>query len=369
MRRYGLPLANIDWTFLVLVLLISAIGVLNIYSTGFSVAGGKTSTLYVKQIQSFLIGFIAMILTFSFDYRRICTYAYVIYCLSVALLVIVSLYGYTTHGSQRWIIVAGFSFQPSELMKLSLILALARYFNDHRSVWPYSTKEIIPPALLVAVPFFLILRQPDLGTALILFIVFVSAVLFVGVRWLDLLTAAVGFLIMLPVGWFFLKDYQKERVLTFFNPDRDPFGSGYHIIQSMIAVGSGGLLGKGFLKGTQTQLKFLPEQHTDFIFSAFAEEWGFLGSIFLLILFTLLILWILKIARHSRDYLGTLIAYGFASLIFWGVMINIGMVLGIVPVVGIPLPFFSYGGSAVVVLMMGVGILLNISAKRFILQS
>jgi len=174
--------------------------------------------------------------------------------------------------------------------------------------------------------------------------------------------------VLVPAGWFFLRDYQKERIMTFVNPDTDPLGSGYHVIQSIIAIGSGGMTGKGFLKGTQTQLRFLPERHTDFVFSVFAEEWGFIGGMVLLVLLMSLILWGLKIALHARDYNGTLIAVGITALIFWEVFINVGMVLGILPVVGIPLPFLSYGGSSTVVLMTGVGLLLNVSMRRFILQ-
>jgi len=193
--------------------------------------------------------------------------------------------------------------------------------------------------------------------------------LFVGVNWKSLAIAAATGLVMIPVAWHFLKDYQKERIMTFLSPERDPLGSGYHIIQSMIAIGSGGFFGKGFLKGTQAHLKFLPEQQTDFVFSVFAEEWGFVGALVLLSLFLSLIMWGLKIAFHSRDYLGSLVALGITSLIFWGVLINTGMVLGILPVVGIPLPFMSYGGTAIVVMLTAVGLLLNISMRRFILHS
>lgn len=361
-------LTDFDWTLLGLVLSICAIGVLNIYSAGFSLTTVKSSPFYVKQLQWIMIGLCFMVVTFLIDYRVISQYAYVLYGISVLFLLIVSLYGYTTHGSQRWIVMGGFSFQPSEMVKLTIILALARYFNDHRANGGYTIKELLPPFLMVMMPFLLILRQPDLGTALMLMLLFSSSVLFVGIRWKDLFLTAVTALIMMPVAWHFLKGYQKDRILTFFNPERDPLGAGYHIIQSMIAVGSGGVFGKGYLKGTQTQLKFLPEQQTDFVFSVFAEEWGFFGGGILIILFLVLILWGLKIAQHSRDFMGTLMAFGISMLLGWGVFINIGMVLGILPVVGIPLPFLSYGGSAIVVLMTGVGLLMSISTRRFILQ-
>ena len=180
--------------------------------------------------------------------------------------------------------------------------------------------------------------------------------------------AVVSVLAMLPVAWLFLKDYQKDRLLTFLSPESDPLGTGYHIIQSMIAIGSGGFLGKGFLKGSQTQLKFLPEQQTDFVFSVFAEEWGFVGGLVLMVMFISLIIWGLKIALHSKDLLGTILAFGITALIAWQIMINMGMVLGMLPVVGIPLPFLSYGGSAMVSLLAAIGLLMNVSVRRFILQ-
>lgn len=356
-----------DWTLLALVLGICAIGIINIYSAGFSI-GERQIPLYLKQIQWVLLGSFFMMLIFLVDYRVISEGAYVIYGISVALLVVVLFYGYTTHGSQRWISLGGFSFQPSELMKLTVILALSRYFDDHKSNESYTLKELFIPFLIVLVPFVLILRQPDLGTALILMIIFASMVFFIGMNWKSFAVVLTGSLMLIPIGWHFLKDYQKDRLITFLNPENDPLGTGYHIIQSMIAVGSGGIFGKGFLKGSQTQLKFLPEQQTDFVFSVFAEEWGFAGALVLIVLFMSLILWGMKIALHSRDLLGTLIAFGITALISWEVFINIGMVLGVLPVVGIPLPFLSYGGSAMIVLLTAIGLLMNVSVRRFILQ-
>lgn len=359
---------NFDWMLLLVVLCISLIGLINIYSTGFNQMSARQDFIFIKQIQWIVIGLVFMTAAFCVDYRFVSRYAYFIYGFSILLLLIVFFYGYATRGSQRWILLGGFSFQPSELMKLTLILALAKYFDHYRRTEPYRLKDLAIPFLIMLVPFLLILKQPDLGTAMILFIIFSSMVLFIGVRWRSLGWSALIGLVLVPIGWLFLKDYQRERIMTFVNPDSDPLGSGYHVIQSIIAIGSGGLTGKGFLKGTQTQLRFLPERHTDFVFSVFAEEWGFLGGMVLLILFMSLILWGLKIALHARDYNGTLIALGVAALIFWEVFINIGMVLGIMPIVGIPLPFLSYGGSSMVVLMTCVGLLMNISMRRFILQ-
>ncbi len=360
-------LLSFDWTLLIVSLAICAIGVLNIYSTGFSLTSTKIP-LYLKQIQWIVIGLFFLLVIVSVDYRLLNRYAYVLHGFSILLLVFVSLYGYTTHGSQRWIALGGFTFQPSELVKFTLILALARYFSTHGVRGTrYGFGDLLVPLALVLLPFILILRQPDLGTALLLLIIFLSVIIFVGVRIRDLLIGGISGLLMIPLAWHFLKDYQRERILTFLDPERDPLGAGYHIIQSMIAVGSGGLLGKGFLKGTQTQLKFLPEQQTDFVFSVFAEEWGFAGGVSLVILFLFLVLWGFKIANNSRDLPGTIMAYGITIMIFWGVFINIGMVIGILPVVGVPLPFLSYGGSSIVVLMMSIGLLINISMRRFIL--
>lgn len=362
-------ITNFDWVLLSVVLIICGIGLLNIYSAGFSLSDFRQTPLYLKQMQWILIGLIGMTFAFFIDYRFLSRHAYLIYGISVLLLLVVLAFGYATRGSQRWIAISGFSFQPSELVKLTVILALTRYFDRHQISRGYHLAELSIPFLIVIIPFLFILKQPDLGTGLILFFLFLSIVFFVGLDPKSLLIAATGGFILTPIGWYFLKDYQRERILTFFSPERDPLGSGYHIIQSMIAVGSGGFFGKGFLKGSQTQLKFLPEQQTDFVFSVFAEEWGFLGGAILLILFFFLILWGFKIMMHSRDYTGAVIAFGITMLIFWEVFINIGMVLGILPVVGIPLPFLSYGGSSMVVLMTAVGLLMNISVRRFILQS
>jgi rod shape determining protein RodA len=264
---------NFDWTLFLIVLGISLIGLLNLYSTGFNQAYPKQDFVYLKQLQWIVVGLVFMTAAFCIDYRFISRYAYLIYGLSILLLLIVFFYGYATRGSQRWILLGGFTFQPSELMKLTLILALAKYFDHHRRVELYRLKDLGIPLLIVLVPFLLILKQPDLGTAMVLFIIFSSMVLFIGVHWKSLTWSVLTGLVLVPAGWFFLRNYQKERIMTFVNPDTDPLGSGYHVIQSIIAVGSGGMTGKGFLKGTQTQLRFLPERHTDFVFSVFAEEW------------------------------------------------------------------------------------------------
>lgn len=356
-----------DWVLLAFILCVCAMGILNIYSTGFSAAAGQTP-FYLKQMQWVVLGLVFMMFIFFVDYRVIVQYAYIIYGSMIVLLVLVFIIGSASHGAQRWIGGGFFAIQPSELMKVVIIITLARYFDDHKSNEPYKIKELFIPLLIVAVPFVLILKQPDLGTALILIIVFASIVFFMGIDKKSFIFSLAGGLVFIPIAWHFLKDYQRDRLITFLNPERDPLGSGYHIIQSKIAIGSGEIFGKGFLSGSQTQLKFLPEQQTDFVFSVFAEEWGFIGSLVLLVVFTLIIFWGLKIALQARDLLGTIIALGVTALISWEVFINIGMVLGILPVVGIPLPFFSYGGSAMLSLMAAMGLLINVSARRFILQ-
>ena len=362
-------LFNFDWVLLFLVLSISLIGVLNLYSAGYSLADLNGKPLYVRQMYWIMIGLMFMVICFCIDYRFIGRYAYVIYIISIILLIMVFFYGSGAHGSKRWLVVGGFFLQPSEVVKLTVILALAKYFDDNKTDESYNLRKLLLPFLIALLPFLLILKQPDLGTALILIVLFLSMAIFIGVKWRSIISAAISGIVLVPLCWNFLKNYQKERILAFFNPERDPLGSGYHVIQSMIAVGSGGIIGKGFLRGTQTHLKFLPEQQTDFVFSVFAEEWGFLGGTVLMSIFFVLVLWGLNVARNSRDLLGALIAFGVTMLVFWEVFINIGMVLGIIPVVGLPLPFLSYGGSSMAVLMAGIGLVINVSMRRFILQS
>jgi rod shape determining protein RodA len=362
-------LQNFDWTLLTLVFIINIIGILNIYSAGLSVPSAGQSPYYIKQIQWVCIGLAGMTLAFLIDYRFLVRHAYIIYGISLFLLAAVLAGGYATRGSQRWIVIGSFTFQPSELVKLTLILALSKFFTEHQMDRGYRLRELVVPFFLLIVPFLMILKQPDLGTGLILAILFTAIVLFVGLDFKSILLTIGTGIFMIPLGWHFLKDYQKERIFTFFKPENDPLGSGYHIIQSMIAIGSGGFTGKGYLKGSQTQLRFLPEQQTDFVFSVFAEEWGFLGGLSIILLFFFLIAWGLKIMLHSRDYSGALLALGISMLILWEAFINMGMVLGILPVVGIPLPFLSYGGSSLLVLMTAMGVLMSVSVRRFMLQT
>lgn len=358
---------NFDWALLITAMIVAVIGIVNIYSSTYP-HSGKTTPYYVKQIYWLLIGIGVMALAVWIDYRTVIRYAYPFYILGIFLLLMVFLFGRTTSGSQRWLSLYFFSFQPSEMMKIGLILALTRYFSELENPEKHTLREMGLPLLLIAVPVLFILKQPDLGTVGLLVIIFFSILAYVGLQRNTWLVIGISWAALIPLAWQFLKDYQKNRLLVFINPDLDPLVTGYHISQSKIAVGSGAFWGKGFLKGTQSQLHFIPEQHTDFVFSVWAEEWGFFGSFVLLFLLLLLISRGLKIANTSKDRAGSILALGISAMLFWQTFINVGMVLGIVPVVGIPLPLFSYGGTSLITTCMGIGLLMNISMRRFMLS-
>ena len=356
---------HFDWTLLGIVLLIASIGILNLYS-----AAAKIETvgapLYLKQIFWLVIGLAAMVTIAFVEYRFYSDFAYIVYTIALVLLLLVLAYGMITSGAQRWVKIGPLSFQPSEFVKISFILALAKFFHRPADRKGYSLKQLPLPFLLLLLPMALILKQPDLGTAIVLLLVFFSVLIFVKIRWSSLLAIGMTGAAAVPVLWNFLKGYQKKRIITFFNPDLDPLGAGYHLMQSKIAVGSGGILGKGFMKGTQSKLGFLPEQQTDFIFSALGEEWGLIGSLFVIGLYVALILWGLRVAVQAKDRFSAILAFGVVAMLFWHVFINIGMVLGMMPVVGIPLPLLSYGGSFIVSTLIGVGLLLNVSMRRYL---
>jgi rod shape determining protein RodA len=356
---------HFDWTLLGILLILASIGILNLYSITAHWEGSGTP-VYLKQIFWLLIGLVLMVTVAFTEYRFYSDFAYVVYSVSLFLLLVVLGYGIITSGAQRWVRIGPISFQPSEFVKISLILALAKFFHRPPSREGYSLRHLAFPFLLLVLPMVLILKQPDLGTAIILFLVFFSVLLFVKIRWSSLLALFVVGGSILPLVWRFLKEYQKRRIVTFFQPDLDPLGSGYHLIQSKIAVGSGGITGKGFMKGTQCKLGFLPEQQTDFIFSVIGEEWGLIGSLIVVLLYFGLILWGLRIAIQAKDRFGAILSFGVVAMLFWHTFINIGMVLGLMPVVGIPLPLLSYGGSFLVSTLIGMGLLLNVSMRRYL---
>ena len=357
-----------DWGLLILTLVLGAVGVLTLLSAVTSGGDTPQRILYIKQMIWFGVGLLAMVACFLFNYKALDRWAPLIYGACILMLIAVLFFGKYIGGSRRWLDFGVMSVQPSELVKLGLIICLARYYS--RAVTPkgFTLKQLVTPILLTIVPFALIVKQPDLGTALLLLLIAGSMTIFVKIERRSMITLISAGLIAVPLVWFFLKEYQKRRILTFLDPERDPLGAGYHIIQSKIAIGSGQITGKGFLKGTQNALAFLPEQHTDFIFSVLAEEWGFVGSMGLLLLFLLLIIWSLNIAVSSRDPFGTVLAVGVTAMIFWQVFINIGMVMGLMPVVGVPLPMISYGGSSIITIMMSIGLLINVSMRRFLFE-
>ncbi len=359
---------NFDWVLVLLLLLIAGISILNLYSATYAIRDVGGAQVFLKQIYWFLLGLFIFLLMTTFNYYVLERFAYPIYFLSIALLVTVLIVGKVTAGSQRWLGLGPIAFQPSEVAKIAVIMILAKFFSEKGGYREYRLRDLWQPFLLVGVPALLILKEPDLGTALLLVVVSFSVILFVDIHWKSLMILALSALGLVPVVWVHLKEYQRLRILTFIRPDMDPLGSGYHINQSKIAIGSGLIWGKGFLKGTQTRLHFLPEQHTDFAFSVLAEEWGFIGSVILLLLYLFLILWGLNIAKDSKDKFGSIMAVGIVAVIFWQVVINVGMVTGLLPVVGIPLVLFSYGGSSLISTMAAMGLLMNISMRRFMFQ-
>lgn len=362
-------LLNFDWGLFITVLIIAAIGLANLYSATFSPETGASSH-FMKQLTYYLMGSCLILIIISVDYRILLTLNYPIYGLIILLLCIALFFGDSVANTQRWIDLGAFRLQPSELAKLALVINLASYYYRKDTGKGFTLRELIAPVLLTALPFILILKQPDLGTALMLGAIFISMTLFVKLKLRTIIVLASSIICMIPLGWFYiLKPYQKKRIFTLFNPEIDPHGSGYHIIQSKIAVGSGLLFGKGFLKGTQVHLNFLPERHTDFAFSVWAEEWGFVGSIFFLACYFFMLLLSMKIAGSARDKFGVLLCFGIISLLFWQAFINLGMLLGLLPVVGMPLPLISYGGSSLLTTMIGIGILFNIGMRRYMAPS
>ena len=355
-RQYNL---SILW----ITLAILVIGIVNLYS---ATNGIETEAYFWKvQIYRGLFGIGMAAIIFFIHYRVLERFAYIVYALNLILLVAVLVVGRSILGAKRWIDFGPISIQPSEFMKITTAWVLAKYFHDDQRRTSYDLKSLFIPVLLVVMPVLLIVAQPDLGTAIVILAIAGSMFLFVRINPKLLIAVAVMVAILLPMLYkFVLKDYQRQRIVTFVNPQADPRGAGYNSIQSMIAVGSGKILGKGFAKGTQSQLRFLPEHHTDFIFSVYAEEHGFLGAMVLLGLYIAFLSQALKIAHGSNDKFGMLFSVGLCTLFFFHIFINIGMTAGIMPVVGIPLPFMSYGGSFMLCTIAAVGLLANIANRK-----
>jgi rod shape determining protein RodA len=356
----GDKLRLLNWGFVALVVAIGLIGVALLYS-----AGGKSWEPWAgAQLSRFVIGLGVMLIVALIDVRLWLHIAYPLYGVMLVLLVVVEVMGHIGMGAQRWINLGFFVLQPSELMKIALVLALGKYFHGLSPEDIGQPIKLIAPIAMVLAPVGLVLLQPNLGTAMLL-ILASGAMFFVGgVRWWKFVIVIALAAAIMPIAWHHLHDYQKARLMTFLNPSADPLGAGYNILQSKIALGSGGLFGKGFGHGTQSQLQFLPEKHTDFIFVVLAEELGMAGALFLLLLYFLLLAYGYMIALSCRNQFGRLVAFGLTTSFFLYVFVNVAMVTGTIPVVGIPLPLVSYGGTAMLTLLIGCGLLLGISVHR-----
>ena len=357
----GQKLLHMHWFFIILLCVTATVGFAMLYSA----AGGDLDPWASRQMVRFALGLVGMTVVAVTDIRLWLRFSYGVYFVVLALLIAVEIAGFVGMGAQRWISLGIFNIQPSELMKVAVVLALARYFHGTSLEEIERPTFLIPPLLMVAVPAFLILRQPDLGTTIM--VVFASVGIFfaAGVRiWKFVLVGAIS-LASAPVAWFYLlRDYQRARVMTFINPEQDTLGSGYHIIQSKIALGSGGVFGKGYLMGTQGHLNFLPEKQTDFIFTMLAEELGLVGGLGLLTLYVLLLFYGFSISLSSRNHFGRLVGMGVTITFFLYIFINIAMVMGLIPVVGVPLPLVSYGGTAMLTILFGFGLLMCVHINR-----
>jgi len=356
----GKKILHIHWFFVLLICLTAGVGIAMLYSA----ANGNMDPWASRQAARFGVGLVVMILVALVDVRIWMRYAYALYVTVLVLLILVEISGTIGMGAQRWISLGYFNLQPSELMKITLVLALARYFHGGSIEDVDRPTYLIMPLLMIALPSALVLRQPDLGTTLML-VMASGAIFFVaGIRIWKFAAVFLSGIAAMPIAWQFLRDYQKQRVLTFLNPESDPLGAGYHIIQSKIALGSGGMLGKGFMQGTQGHLRFLPEMQTDFIFTMLAEEFGMMGGIGLLGLYGLILVYGVALSLRCRNQFGRLLGMGVTTTFFLYVFINIAMVMGLIPVVGVPLPLISYGGTAMMTLLIGFGLLMSVWVHR-----
>ena len=358
---------NFDWSTLALSLAIVSLSIVLLYSVTSERLEGP-SGMHLKQLVWAVIGLVSMFAVLCIDYQTLCRHAYVLYGALLVSLVIVLLFGRVVNGSQRWLVLGPWHVQTSELAKPVLILVLARYFTEHTPAGTASLtfRDLLFPVLLAGLPFVLIVKQPNLSTAMVLVVLLCVMALMIGLRGTTLITLLLLGVGVLPLAWtLVLKDYQRERLVTLLNPQPDLLGAGYHSWQSKIAIGSGGLWGKGLLAGTQSRLSFLPERHTDFIFAVLAEEVGFVGVVLLLCLFGCLLVHGFSIAYRSRDRLGALVATGVVTTLAVQIFLNIGMAIGLVPIIGLPLPLMSYGGSSLVITFLCLGLLMNVRMRRF----
>ncbi len=356
-------LKRFNWDFAVVILFLQVIGIINLYSAAYST--DHLTGVFRSQLIWIAIGWSAFLVISRIDYKSLIKYSPVFYWANLIALVLVLLVGKRIYGSRRWLDLMVFNYQPSESMKFFLILFMAGFLARHK-LQNFDFKDLVKPGLILGIPFLLTYKQPDLGTAMLLLAIPSSMILFLKVKRKVLFTLVAILAISLPAAWnYALKPYQKNRVRNFLNPERDPRGTGYNSIQAKIAIGSGQILGRGYRDGSQNQLQFLPERHSDFIFCVLSEEFGFIGGFITLMTFLVLLIIILNIARNSGDRAGALICVGVAAFIFWHLIINIGMVAGLMPIVGVPLPLLSYGGSSMVTFMTSLGIVASVGNRRF----
>jgi len=361
MARY-FSFRDLDWGILIIALIISSLGILQIYSATHDT---RFDNVWWKQVMFVVVGLVVMWLIASIDYHTLLGQAPILYAASLALLITVYLIGTRVFGSRRWIEVFGFTFQVSEFVKLVLVILVARFLTELKSD-TLEGRDLVKLAALVGAPTLLVLKQPDLGTALTYLPIAAVGAFLAGLRWKYLVLIGLIVVVALPASWHFLQDYQKERLVSFLDPESKPLGSGYQQIQSKIAVGAGGMWGKGVARGSQTQLRFLPVTHTDFIFAAFAEEHGFAGVIAVLTLYFVLLMQIVQNAQTAPDRAGMYICMGVSALLLFHVLVNAGMAVGRMPVTGIPLPLMSAGGSNTLSTFMMLGLVNNVRLRRFV---
>lgn len=359
---------KIDWSLVVLILCLHGLGLINLYSATHGPLDHNVTSLFINQIVWLGVGWGVFFILTIFDYNLVSRLAYLIYFVNLGALVFVIFYGKVALGAQRWINFGAFHYQPSETMKLAMVVVLAKILSKYsihsRGI---GFQQLLLPGVLLLVPFALVVEQPDLGTSMMILSIAVSMIIFCKVRKSIIVGALLAVAIAAPIAWkYVLHDYQRNRVLTFISPNNDPRGTGYNSIQSRIAVGSGQFFGKGYRNGTQSQLEFLPERHTDFIFSVLSEEWGFIGSLLTIGLFCALFYTLVRISMGARDKYGALLCVGVLCYIFWHMFVNIGMVIGLLPIVGVPLPLVSYGGSSMLTTMTGLGLISSVAYRRYI---
>ncbi len=360
---------QVDMPLLVGIVAIATFGIVNLYSaTSVYIDSARRSGLadiYVSQIYWIVVGILLGFLAAIIDYRHFERMAYVLYAGGLVALGLVFVLGADIRGSSRWIQIGGFSFQPSEFMKILVILVVAKYLHNDPKTEPRTLMDLAPPAALTALPVIAVMAQPDLGTSMIYILTAGAMIAMTRIRRSSLFWLIISVTVAVVLLWKFgMHDYQKARITSFLNPEADKTGAGWHAFQSRTAIGSGRIVGEGFMQGTQNQFGFLPDQFSDFPFAVFAEDWGFLGSVFLLSLYGFVCVWAIHIASQAKDRFGAAVAIGVGAMFFWHTVFNLGMALGLLPVVGITLPLFSYGGSSVITILIALGLLMNVSMRR-----